>query len=302
MHRDDTDPYERAVFILLLALNAPLFLFALLRIYQHSRSPKPYTPILVFYAILAMLLVARMVYFMDVFWHFSPNIYFALDLLPVSLIFCAGSIVAYLWYLVLRREITLRFHHCGLTVAAKRRCFLLTLFLNATVLFSFLFAFLICVIYSPNNTLLSFRILDICFCIVTITILTITGREVSQAIISILHRPTPIRVTPTQIRVVKYLTTSTLCLRALINACFIAIEITVSSHLQGKLPKGCWALIVFVFYFMFETVLMMSFLIAIYAQMKEKKVQRQEHLLAMSTNKSSTSESTFSVSKVFNSS
>jgi len=97
MQRDDTGLYERIAFISLLALNAPIFLFALLRIYQHSRAPRPYVPVLVFYCILGFLLLARIVYFLDVFLHFRPSIYSALDLLPVSLIFCAGSVVAYLW-------------------------------------------------------------------------------------------------------------------------------------------------------------------------------------------------------------
>jgi hypothetical protein len=97
MQRDDSGLYERIVFIILLSLTVPIFLFALLRIYQHFRAPHPYTPLLVFYSILCLLLLSRIAYFLDVFCHFRPSIYAALDLLPVALIFCAGSIVAYLW-------------------------------------------------------------------------------------------------------------------------------------------------------------------------------------------------------------
>lgn len=97
MQRDDSGLYERIAFMTLLAVNAPILLFALLRIYQHSRAARPYVPVLVFYCILAFLLLVRMVYFLDVFCKFRPFLYSALDLLPVSLIFCAGSVVAYLW-------------------------------------------------------------------------------------------------------------------------------------------------------------------------------------------------------------
>jgi hypothetical protein len=138
--------------------------------------------------------------------------------------------------------------------------------------------------------------LDIAFCAITAAALLITGRQVSTAILATLHRRTPMRVSFRQIRAVKYISTTTLCVRAAMNVLFLSFELTLAS-LQERIPGECWALVVFVFYFLFETVLMLTFLMLIYAQMTQKR-SAQKLLVSQST-VSDTSSSTFSVSKVF---
>lgn len=95
----------------------------------------------------------------------------------------------------------------------------------------------------------------------------------------------------------KYVSTAALCLRALTNVLFLSFEASLFS-LQGQMSSSCWALVVFAFYFLFETVLLLTFLMLIYAQMRQKRSTQK--LLANQTTISDTSSSTFSVSKVFN--
>ena len=95
----------------------------------------------------------------------------------------------------------------------------------------------------------------------------------------------------------KYVSTAALCLRAITNVLFLSFEASLFS-LQDQMPGSCWALVVFTFYFLFETVLMLTFLMLIYAQMRQRRSDQK--LLTHQTTISDTSSSTFSVSKVFN--
>lgn len=181
-------------------------------------------------------------------------------------------------------------------LAWKRRCLLLTALLNFLVIGSFISTFTACLLLSPTEITFWIRILDVVFCCITAGALLVTGREVSTAILATLHRKTPIRVRYRQIRAVKYVSTITLCVRAAMNVLFLSFELTLSS-LQERIPSGCWALVVFVFYFLFETVLMLTFLMLIYTQMTQKRSVQK--LLVTQSTVSDTSSSTFSVSKVF---
>ena len=72
------------------------------------------------------------------------------------------------------------------------------------------------------------------------------------------------------------------------------------AELQDQVEMWEWALIVFVFYFCLETLLMLIFLGLIYSQMKGRRSATFDHT-AVHTPYSDLSESTFSVSKVFSS-
>lgn len=74
------------------------------------------------------------------------------------------------------------------------RCLVLTAVLNALVILSFIVVFTVCWLYSRPDTTRYIRILDVFFCVITATALFVTGKSVSTAILSTLHRQTPLRV------------------------------------------------------------------------------------------------------------
>ena len=98
MERDDESFSGACVFVALLALTVPLLAFALLRVCRHLRSAQSFPVLLVFYGILALFLLCRVVYFLDVFCRYDAWTYYSLDLLPVTFIFTAASVVVYLWH------------------------------------------------------------------------------------------------------------------------------------------------------------------------------------------------------------
>lgn len=98
MERDDESHPGAYVFMALLAFTVPLFAFAVLRICRHLKSAQSFPVLLVFYGILALFLLCRLVYFLDVFCKYDDWTYYSLDLLPVAFIFSAASLVVYLWH------------------------------------------------------------------------------------------------------------------------------------------------------------------------------------------------------------
>ena len=154
MERDDKGNSQEAVFIVLFVCNSLVLVFALIRIYQQIRSVKPFRPLLLFYSILVLLLLARLLYFLDVFCHFNDVIYFGLQLLPIALIFCAGSLVSYIWSCTYRRDISLQFLHRFEDAPSKSRFFRFTCFLNVLFLSSFFVSFTVCYSLDQKNTFL----------------------------------------------------------------------------------------------------------------------------------------------------
>ena len=106
MERDDTNLYGVCVFAALLAFTAPLFVFAVLRICRHLKSAQSFPCLQAFYVVLALFLLCRFVYFLDILCHYEDWVYFSLDLMPVALIFTAASIVAYLWHRIAEEFMT----------------------------------------------------------------------------------------------------------------------------------------------------------------------------------------------------
>lgn len=98
MERDDANLYGVCVFAALLMFTAPVFAFAVLRICRHLNSAQSFPSLLAFYVVLAVFLLCRLVYFLDVLCKYDDWVYYSLDLMPVALIFTAASVVAYLWH------------------------------------------------------------------------------------------------------------------------------------------------------------------------------------------------------------
>lgn len=133
MERDDANSDGEWVFLALLVLTVPVFALALLRLVRHLKAVRTLPALLVFYVILATFSLCRIIYFLDVLIHYNSWVYYALDLLPVALIFTAASIVAYLWCQI-SQEFPMPINASQTTIGA---CFYWTL--TANLLYYILF-------------------------------------------------------------------------------------------------------------------------------------------------------------------
>lgn len=59
MKKDDTGAYTKAAFALLAVISFAVLLFSLKRLYDHIRSTKHYTPLILFYSVLSSFLVSK---------------------------------------------------------------------------------------------------------------------------------------------------------------------------------------------------------------------------------------------------
>lgn len=102
MKKDDTGPYTEAAFALLAVISFAVLIFSLKRLYDHIRSSKHYTPLIVFYSVLSSFLTSkhyagRLLFFLDVAFHYPEWLYSLLNIVPVVLIFSASTVVSYIW-------------------------------------------------------------------------------------------------------------------------------------------------------------------------------------------------------------
>lgn len=275
MKKDDTGAYTKAAFALLAVVSFAVLLFSLKRLYDHIRSTKHYTPLILFYSVLSGFLSSkrhpgRLLFFLDVAFDYPEWLYSLLNIIPVVLIFSASTVVSYIWYSSYRREIAIEFspdhilNKDAKRLANQRNICLISLinsfyFALFVLSYSLLYPRSVLLLYRSHSVM---RVEDIALCLLTSLLLYISGYQVTLVIRGLMRKDPPIRFL-----IVKAASITAFSIRAIANLILLVLETGGVDMTTSDLGYGVF---LFCFFFVLDDLLLLVLLLLVYTQARTK--------------------------------